>query len=85
METHGQLSWAGSSTNTNLCFEAEISECMIMRKLFNLGNDFTPVLTFSGSVCLDFALLNSSEIPRAYLAGVFIYIVSREVIREIVK
>ena len=46
MKTHGQLSWAGSSTNTNLCFEAEFSECMIMRKLFNLGNDLHQIYFF---------------------------------------
>ena len=78
METHGQLSWAGSSTNTNLCFEVEFSECMILRKLFNLGYDFTLVIFFSGSACFDFAILNYSEIPRAYLAGAFLFTLSHQ-------
>ena len=39
---------------------------------------FTPVLFFSGSVCLDFALLNYSEIPRAYLAGAFLFTLSQQ-------
>ena len=30
---------------------------------------------FSGSACFDFAILNYSEIPRAYMAGAFLFII----------
>ena len=33
---------------------------------------------FSGSACFDFAILNYSEIPRAYLAGAFLFTLSHQ-------